>query len=231
MKVAEKPAPEPTKSTPTDVVSQVPAVADTATWKLPEQASQGATAVIHAPDQATPPQPAPLTRRPTPAPGATSATENVFSEPQQTTGSPLAGGSRTLSAGQKVFTGEPISMNLKDADIKDVLRTFQQLTGLNIAVDPNVTGSVTVDFVDVPWDQALDLILRQNGLSYVLEGNVLRVGTLGRLAEEQAAAQHLEEQQRLNVPLTTVSFKLSYARAGDVASLLHESSSTPAPIS
>jgi type IV pilus assembly protein PilQ len=127
-----------------------------------------------------------------------------------------------LSAGEKVFTGEPISLNLKDADIKDVLRTFAQLTGLNIAVDPNVNGSVTVDFVDVPWDQALDLILRQNGLSYVLEGNVMRVGTLARLSEEASANRRLQEEERLNVPLTTVSFKLSYARAGDVAALLKE---------
>ena len=113
-------------------------------------------------------------------------------------------------------------MNLKDADIKDVLRTFATLTGLNIAVDPNVSGSVTVDFVDVPWDQALDLILRQNRLSYVLEGNVMRVGTLATLAEEAAANRRLAEEERLNVPLTTVSFKLSYARAADVAALLRE---------
>jgi type IV pilus assembly protein PilQ len=129
-----------------------------------------------------------------------------------------------------VFTGEPISLNLKDADIKDVLRTFAQLTGLNIAVDPDVHGSVTVDFVDVPWDQALDLILRQNRLSYVLDGNVMRVGTLATLADEAAANRRLAEEERLNVPLTTVSFKLSYARATDVASLLKDMASPRARI-
>src|SRR5437764_1306760 len=123
--------------------------------------------------------------------------ENVFTDPAAqpqpqptgTTGTVLSAtsGGRTLSSADKTYTGEPLSLNLKDADIKDVLRTFAQLTGLNIAVDPNVNGSVTVDFVDVPWDQALDLILRQNGLSYVLEGNVLRVGKLGALSEEAAA--------------------------------------------
>ena len=159
-----------------------------------------------------------------------STTENVFTEaPQPAVSGPL-GGSRTLSAGEKVFTGEPISLNLKDADIKDVLRTFAQLTGLNIAVDPNVSGSVTVDFVDVPWDQALDLILRQNGLSYVLEGNVMRVGTLARLSEEAAANRRLAEEERLNVPLTTVSFKLSYARSQDVSVLLKDIASPRARI-
>jgi type IV pilus assembly protein PilQ len=72
--------------------------------------------------------------------------------------------------------GEPISLDLKDADLKDVLRTFAKLARLNIAVDPEVKGSVTVRLHDVPWDQALDVILQVNGLGYVLEGNVLRVG-------------------------------------------------------
>jgi type IV pilus secretin PilQ/predicted competence protein len=229
--VAEPAKSAPMKPAPTDVVSQVPAIADTAVWKLPQDASQGATAVIHAQDQATPP-PAPRSRRATTATPMPSTTENVFSEPAPgPTVSPLAaGGSRQLSAGEKVFTGEPISLNLKDADIKDVLRTFAQLTGLNIAVDPGVNGSVTVDFVDVPWDQALDLILRQNHLSYVLEGNVMRVGTLSQLSEEAAANRRLQEEERLNVPLTTVSFKLSYARANDVATLLKEMASPRAHI-
>jgi type IV pilus assembly protein PilQ len=77
---------------------------------------------------------------------------------------------RALSA------GETISLDLKDADLKDVLRTFAKLARLNIAIDPEVKGSVTVRLHDVPWDQALDVILQVNGLGYVLEGNVLRVG-------------------------------------------------------
>jgi type IV pilus assembly protein PilQ len=101
---------------------------------------------------------------------------------------------------------------------------------LNIAIDPNVNGSVTVDFVDVPWDQALDLILRQNNLAYTIEGNVLRVGTMARLAEEAVANRRLQEEERLNVPLTTAAFKLSYARAQDVAGLLREIASPRARI-
>ena len=234
------PAPEPIKSASTDVVSQVPTVADNASWKMPSDASQGATAVIHAQEQVPPPpnpasrlsnntanQPQPIQPVTTPIPG-----ENVFGsseQPAPVVGGPL-GGQRQLSAGGKVFTGEPISLNLKDADIKDVLRTFAALTGLNIAVDPDVHGSVTVDFVDVPWDQALDLILRQNRLSYVLDGNVMRVGTLATLADEAAANRRLAEEERLNVPLTTVSFKLSYARATDVSALLKDMASPRARI-
>jgi type II secretory pathway component HofQ len=74
------------------------------------------------------------------------------------------------------FTGEPISLDLKDADIRDVLLTFSKLARLNMVIDPEVRGSVTVRLENVPWDQALDVILKVNGLGYVLEGNIVRVG-------------------------------------------------------
>ncbi|HEV3484448.1 MAG TPA: AMIN domain-containing protein, partial [Vicinamibacterales bacterium] len=192
-KVAEK------KSAPADIPSQVPVIADNApVWKVPAQpepASKGARSVISAPrDQAPTPQ----------QPPTTTTNEDVFDEaPLSQTPAVAAqtlSGTRTLSTGPRVFTGEPISLNLKDADLKDVLRTFADLTGLNIAIDPGVGGSVTVDFVDVPWDQALDIILRQNGLTFMLEGNVMRIGTIARIAEETAATRRLAEEERLNVP-------------------------------
>jgi type IV pilus assembly protein PilQ len=228
-----------------DIPSQIPTVADNAaTWKMPESASKGAKAVItSAADQSAPPTPRPrppATATPAPSTNITAPAmgENVFTEPTAAdqssgrSGQMLTGTmpSRTLSPGQRVYTGDPISLNLKDADIKDVLRTFAQLTGLNIAVDPQVSGTVTVDFVDVPWDQALDLILRQNGLTYVLEGNVMRVGTIDRIAAETSATRRLAEEERLNVPLQTVIFKLSYARSNDVQALLRELASPRARI-
>jgi type IV pilus assembly protein PilQ len=66
---------------------------------------------------------------------------------------------------------------LKDADIRDVLLTFSKLARLNMVIDPDVRGSVTVRLEKVPWDQALDVILKVNGLGYVLEGNIVRVGS------------------------------------------------------
>jgi type IV pilus assembly protein PilQ len=185
------------------------------------------------------PPPKPVTRSPEPvtrsvisAPLAQIApsvpAEDVFNEPQiatpgtttQLSGGIQPGGSRLLTAGERVFTGEPLDLTLKDADIKDVLRTFAQLTGLNIAVDPQVTGTVTVEFQGVPWDQALDLILRQNNLAYDIEGNVMRIGTIDRLASEQASTRRREEEKRLSVPTTSVARRLSYARAGEIQSLL-----------
>ena len=223
---------EPVKvAAATDIPSQVPTVAEDATWKMPANARP----VINAPADQTPP-PAPK-KRTTPTVGSSGTpstmggtTENVFDEAAQQSTTGVQVGGKTLSANQRVFTGDPISLSLKDADIKDVLRTFAQLTGLNIAIDPQVNGTVTVDFVDVPWDQALDLILRQNGLTFILEGNVMRVGTIDRLAQETAANRRLAEEERLNVPLTTLSFKLSYAKSQEVSSLLKEISSPRARI-
>lgn len=241
VETAPAPQPQPVQAAPVrkpiviqDVPASVPTIAENAsTWKMPEsspakaasnppqatlnppQASRGARKVINAPEDQEPPV------RP----------EDVFAAQQQPTTQPQTlSTSRTLSGGPRVFNGEPLSLNLKDADIKDVVRTFAELTGLNIAVDPGVSGSVTVDFVDVPWDQALDLILRQNNLTYVLEGNVMRIGYLDRLAAEVQAARALAEAERLNVPLTTLSFKLSYARANDVAGLLRGIASVRAQI-
>lgn len=161
--------------------------------------------------------------------------ENVFLDGPRTTTNdntviletPQATGvTRTLAPGvERVYTGEPIDLQLKEADIRDVLRQFAQVTGLNIAIDPQVSGTVTVEFDDVPWDQALELILRQNGLAYSLDGNVMRVGTIDRLAAEQAQIRRLEEDEQLNVPLQTIIKDLSYARAAQMVPLLQRMAS------
>jgi type IV pilus secretin PilQ/predicted competence protein len=130
------------------------------------------------------------------------------------------GQSIAVGAGERIYTGEPIDLSLTNADIVDVLRLFSELTGLNMAIDPGVSGTVTVDFTGVPWDQALDLILRQNNLGYTLEGNVMRIGTLDRLAAETAKRRQLAEEERLNVPLNTMIKYLSYAKAADIQRIL-----------
>jgi type IV pilus assembly protein PilQ len=89
-----------------------------------------------------------------------------------------------IDSQQPRYTGEKISLSLKDADIKDVLRTFAKLTGLNIVVDPVVSGSVTVELRDVPWDQAFELILVINGLDYEMLNNVVYVAPKAKLARQ-----------------------------------------------
>ena len=84
---------------------------------------------------------------------------------------------------RRPWSGERISLDLKDADVRDVLKAFARLYRFNLAIDTEVKGSVTVRLENVPWDQALDVILRMNGLAYVLEGKVLRAGIPARLAD------------------------------------------------
>ena len=81
---------------------------------------------------------------------------------------------------EKTFTGHPISLDFKDGDLQDIFRLFADISGLNIVVNPGVSGKVTLKLNEVPWDQALDLILKANGLGYTLEGNVIRIAPPGR---------------------------------------------------
>jgi type II secretory pathway component HofQ len=81
--------------------------------------------------------------------------------------------------------GDRISLDLKDADIRDVIRTFASLAKINVVIDPEVKGSVTVRLHDVRWEDALDVILRSNGLGSVREDNLMRVGNPSRLAEDE----------------------------------------------
>jgi type IV pilus assembly protein PilQ len=129
-----------------------------------------------------------------------------------------------VSSEEQQWSGEPITLTLKDADIKDVLKTFSVLTELNIVLDPGVSGSVTVELREVPWDQALDLILKINGLDYVLENNVLRVASISKLAQEKSAQAAFEKEKEKAKPLKTILKPLSYAKAAYIASLLSSDS-------
>lgn len=118
------------------------------------------------------------------------------------------------------YTGERISLNLKEVRLHDFFRLVHEVSGLNIVVDPTVRGSVTLVLLDVPWDQALDLVLKSHGLTSELEGNVLRVMTLKTATQEQEARRALAQASQEAVPLQTVTYTLSYARAGEVAPIL-----------
>jgi len=75
----------------------------------------------------------------------------------------------------RVYTGEKISMDLQDADLRDVLNTFGKLTGLQMQIDSNVQGKVTVHWHDVPWDEAFDDLVSENGLTWSVQGNVAHI--------------------------------------------------------
>ncbi len=118
------------------------------------------------------------------------------------------------------YTGEPISVNLKDVDLKDFFRLIHEISGLNIVLDPNVKGSLTIVLDDVPWDQALDIVLKNNGLDRQLEGNILRIATVETLRKEADARRAQLEAEALAVDKVTVTRFLSYAHSKDVVATL-----------
>jgi len=120
-----------------------------------------------------------------------------------------------VSAGPK-YTGEPISVNLKDVDLKDFFRLIHEISGLNVVLDPNVHGTLTIVLDDVPWDQALDIVLKNNDLARELEGNVLRIATVDTLKKEADGRRAQVEAEALAVEKVSVTRFLSYAHAKDV---------------
>jgi len=114
------------------------------------------------------------------------------------------------------YTGEPISVNLKDVDLKDFFRLIHEISGLNVVLDPNVKGTLTIVLDDVPWDQALDIVLKNNDLARQLDGNVLRIATIETLRKEAESRRAQQEAEALAVEKVTVTRFLSYARAKDV---------------
>ena len=118
------------------------------------------------------------------------------------------------------FTGKRISLNLKDVDLKDFFRLIHEVSGLNVIVDPDVSGTVTIVLDDVPWDQALALVLKNNGLGDQLDGNVLRIAKLSTLAREQEEEKKLSLAKEESEPLVTVYRRLNYAKAASLAALL-----------
>ena len=114
------------------------------------------------------------------------------------------------------YTGEPISVNLKDVDLKDFFRLIHEISGLNIVLDPSVKGTVTLVLDDVPWDQALDIVLKNNSLDRELQGNVLRIAATDTLRREAVDRRAQSEAIALAVDRQTITRFLSYAKAKEV---------------
>ena len=118
------------------------------------------------------------------------------------------------------FTGEPISVDLRDVDLRDFFRLIHEISGLNVVLDPAVRGTVTLVLDEVPWDQALEIVLRNGGLTQELDGNVLRVATHATLQREAEARRDLERAEAEAIPTETTTRVLSYAKAADMSTTL-----------
>ncbi len=125
---------------------------------------------------------------------------------------------------RRTYTGDPVSMDFQNADLRAVLRVFAEISALNIVIDPSVEGEVNVALTEVPWDQALDVILRANGLGYEIDGTVVRIASIQRLREEAEARAVLARREADAGELAVFTRTLSYARAEDLVPLITSTS-------
>ena len=114
-----------------------------------------------------------------------------------------------VSRPERKYVGEPINMSLRNADLEETLRSFAAISGLNFVVPQDLLSSITVELKGVPWDQALEQILRLNNLSMEITGTIVRIAPPS-------------EEPRSPSNLSILMKSLSYARASEVASLLRD---------
>ena len=211
---------EPDDVTTTKAISapaapaNVPASVPTPVAALPTTLTQPSAALAV---PVTPvPQPAPAAA-PKPAAANTGYTEISDSTPSAA--SSAAQQAATPPPGGR-YSGEPISVNLKDVDLRDFFRLIHEISGLNVVVDPAVKGSLTIVLDDVPWDQALDIVLKNNDLDKQLDGNVLRIATKETLKREAEQNRDLAKAQAESADVVTTTRVLSYAKAADMVPTL-----------
>lgn len=131
-----------------------------------------------------------------------------------------------LLAGGKKYKGRKISLDLQDADLINVMRLFAEVANLNIILSPDVKGRVTVRMVNIPWDQAMDTILRMNGLGYALEDNILRIASVGALTREAQDDLASKEAKKKAEDLVTRIIPVNYAKAAEIEPTIKKSLSS-----
>jgi type IV pilus assembly protein PilQ len=135
----------------------------------------------------------------------------------------LSGSQPAAAPEQPRFSGHPVTFDFQTADLRAVLRTFADISGLNIVIDPTIQGTVDVSLKEVPWDQALDIILKANKLGYTVDGTVVRIAPLAVLSDEESQRRKLVEAQALSGELRVLTRPLSYAKAQDMVEIVTSS--------
>ena len=125
---------------------------------------------------------------------------------------------------ERVYSGEPLSMEFQDVEIRSVLDILAQFTEMNIVASDSVAGNITLRLINVPWDQALDIILKSKNLGKRENGNVILVAPSTELAEQEARELEAQQAVQFYAPLRTEYIRLSYAKAQDVLTLISQGS-------
>jgi type IV pilus secretin PilQ/predicted competence protein len=172
------------------------------------------------------------TKEPTPSPSSSASQTATPAGEASGTPDPYAAGSdaaagddadlSALFEEEKRYVGRLISLDLQDTDIDNALRIIAEVSNLNIIASDDVTGKVTLRLIDVPWDQALDVILKTNGLDKVQEGNVIRIAPVEKLRQEREALKQATQAQEELEPLQVRYIRISYARAAELRALVEE---------
>ncbi|MSQ91697.1 MAG: type IV pilus secretin PilQ [Gammaproteobacteria bacterium] len=128
-----------------------------------------------------------------------------------------------MSMEEKVYTGERLTLNFQDIDVRPVLQLLADTSGQNIVVSDSVKGRVTLRLQNVPWDQALDIVLRTKGLDMRRKNNVIIVAPQAELAAQEKAELAAQKDIQELAPLRTEFLQVNYAKAGEIARLVKSS--------
>lgn len=173
---------------------------------------------------ASPPATPPVVAKAPAAPRPVAAVREQAPPPVPPQTTPRPNQQIITATGEKQYKGTPITLDFSGADLRSVLRYFNEISGLNIIIDPSVPATpIDVVLRDVPWDQAFETLLRTHKLGYVAEGTIVRIAPLSVLAEEEGDRRKLAEAKALAGDLRVQTFSLSYAKAGDLSPLLVKS--------
>jgi type IV pilus assembly protein PilQ len=129
---------------------------------------------------------------------------------------------RTLGETTTKYSGAKITIDLQNTDIRDFLRILADTGKLNLVMDPDVQGNYGVKFTDTPWDQVLDVVLKNFGLGKEIQNGVLRVAKVEKLQKEEDDRKKLEESKALAGDLQTITRPLSYAKVHEVQRILKD---------
>ena len=220
-------APEPPITMEQALANGAPPLAAPETAKASPPAQTPAPAQAPAPAKAQPAaadkaQPAPAKVQPPAQPQTAPPAEPQAAPRQQQLQQ-----STIRQPGDKKYIGHPVSLDFQDADLRSVLRALVAQGGLNVVFDNGVQGTIDIVLTDIPWDQALETILRANKLGYIAEGTIIRIAPLTVLAEEESDRRKLSEARALSGDLGVRTFSLSYARAQELQPLLTRSVLSP----
>lgn len=118
------------------------------------------------------------------------------------------------------FSGEPISLNFQDIDVRTVLQMLADVNDFSLVAGDSVSGNITLRLDDVPWDQALDLVLRARGLDKRVVGNVMYIAPVDEIAQQELQQLENRRQAESLAPLRTEYLEVNYAAAVDIVRLL-----------